>query len=77
MKEYSEEEIIGMCEAYQVYCMLSEEDKNKIPEEFRNELERVSKNKVGAVIDTPHSITTDKLSREGIKALCYMCLFLK
>ena len=78
MKElYSDEEIIGMCEAYQMYQILPEDAQKKIPQEFVNEMEKCAKYNVGATINGPVDITAERLSREGVKRMAYMCLFLK
>lgn len=76
-KIYSDEEIIGMCEAYQMYQILPEDEQNKIPKEFVQEMQSCSKYNVGTVINGPLDIVSQKLSKEGIKRMAYMCLFLK
>lgn len=77
MKAYSDEEIIGMCEAYQMYQILPEDAQNKIPKEFVAEMQMCSKYNAGAVINGPLDIKAERLSREGVKRMAYMCLFLK
>ena len=76
-KIYSDEEIIGMCEAYQMYQILPEDEQNKIPKEFVQEMKSCSKYNVGTVINGPLDIVSQKLSKEGVKRMAYMCLFLK
>ena len=77
MKAYNDEEIIGLCEAYQVYQILPEDSQRKIPKEFVEEMEKYSKYDVGVTINCPLDIGTEKLSREGVKRIAYMCLFLQ
>ena len=43
MKEYSEEELIGMCEAYEFYSILPEELQAKIPKDFVKEIKECNK----------------------------------
>lgn len=77
MKEYSKEELTGLCEAYQLYCILPEEDKKKIPEDLVKEMKKSSKYNLGAIINAPSDIEANRLSKEGVKLMAYMCLFLK
>lgn len=77
MKEYSEEELIGMCEAYEFYSILPEELQAKIPKDFVKEIKECSKYKKGAVINCIEDIVPERLSRKGVAKMAYMCLFLK
>ncbi len=77
MKEYSEEEITGMCEAYEFYSILPEELQAKIPNDFVREIKEYSKYKKGAIINCIGDIKPGRLSRSGVKKIAYMCLFFK
>lgn len=77
MMQYSEEEIIGMCEAYEFYSILPDEEQNKIPREFVKKMEECSKHNLGATMNCIEDIKANRLSREGVKNMAYMCLFLK
>ena len=75
--EYSEEEIIGMSEAYGMYQILPKEAQEKIPQEFVEKISKYANPDLGYPINSRYSLKSDKLSREGVKLMAYMCLFLK
>lgn len=76
MKTYCDEKIIGLREAYEFYKTLDDEDKEKIPQQFVSELERHSKYDIGFILNYPSDIGNVKVSKEGIKLIGYMYLFI-
>lgn len=77
MKSYSENEIKGLCEAYQVYNMLYIKDKEKVPKDFVNQMENVYlKFNKEFSIETPLDINDKNISDAGLKYIAYMYLFI-
>lgn len=77
MKKMSKEEITGMAEAYQIYLMLPEETKKKIPQDFVAKMSECSNFGYGELIFTKEDIEKKALSDECVKIMAYMCLFFK
>jgi len=75
--EYSEEQIIGMSEAYGMFQILPKEAQQKIPKDFVQRLKKYANSELGYPINSRYSMESTKLSDEGIKLMAYMCLFLK
>ena len=75
--EYNEEEIIGMSEAYGMYKILPQEYQERIPKKFVERLEKYAKPDLGYPIESSYSLQSEKISREGVKLMAYMCLFLR
>ena len=72
-----EEKLIGISEAYSMYCLLPEDAQAKIPEEFVEKLKKYANPDLGYPIETVYSLKSNKLSNEGVKLMAYMCSFLK
>lgn len=75
--EFTEEQIIGMSEAYGMYQILPKEYQEKIPKEFIEKLEKYANPELGYPINSRYSLESKRLSDEGVKLMAYMCLFLK
>lgn len=63
---FSDEEKIGLSEAYKVYVLLSEENKKSIPENFVNKMKLCYRNDLGADIKTLEDIKDLNVSRAGV-----------
>lgn len=75
--EYSSEQIVGMCEAYNMYNILPKEAQEKIPKEFVEKIKKYGDLNLGYPINTPYSLKSKEISEEGLKLMAYMCLFIK
>lgn len=72
----SKEEIQGYCEAYQVYLMMKDEEKEKIPKNFLNKMKYYAKYELGNVIDVPSDINPENVSKDGFVKIAYMTLYI-
>lgn len=72
----SKEEIQGYCEAYQVYLILKKDEQEKIPKSFVEKMKYYSKYELGPIIDIPSDIKSEDVSRDGIKKMAYMFLYI-
>lgn len=73
-KEYSKEEIIGLCEAYEFYNILPNDLQAKIPQKLVDEMKEYSKYNYGEKINCKYDIDAKRLSKKGIANIAYMCL---
>jgi len=73
----TEEQIIGMSEAYQSYLLLDDEDKKKIPNSFVKKMERCYDIIPTKLMLSPEDVRNTDISREGVKIMAYMSLLLK
>lgn len=72
----SKEEIQGYCEAYQVYLMLKDDEKAKVPKKFLREMKYYAKYELGNVIDVPSDINPGNVSKDGLIKMAYMTLYI-
>lgn len=72
----SEEEIIGMSEAYKSFMLLTEEAQKLVPKEFVEEMKKYYKEELGAKIKSFEDINADNVSKEGLKKMAYIRSFL-
>ena len=74
-EDISKEEIQGFCEAYQLYLILKKHEQEKIPKDFVEKMKYYSKYELGPIIDIPSDIKLEDVSRDGIKKMAYMLLY--
>jgi hypothetical protein len=69
-------EIIASSEANGFYNLLDEDEKRKIPQEFVYKMFKFSDKKIMEKIKDFEDINKKNISREGIKRIAYMSLFI-
>lgn len=69
-------EIIASSEASGFYNLLDEDEKRKIPQEFVYKMFKFSDKKIMEKIKDFEDINKKNISREGIKRIAYMSLFI-
>lgn len=69
-------EIIALSEAGAFYNLLDEEEKAKIPQEFVYKMVKYSDENIMNKIKDFEDINKENVSREGIKRIAYMSLFI-
>ncbi len=72
----SKNEIIASSEANGFYNLLDEDEKRKIPQEFVYKMFKFSDKKIMEKIKDFEDINKKNISREGIKRIAYMSLFI-
>ena len=76
MEQYTKQEELGMCEAYSFYKLLSDDDKNKVPEWFVKNMKECSQKHDFVDYNDMYEICKATVSKEGAKriAFIYLCL---
>lgn len=69
-------EIVASSEANGFYNLLDEDEKRKIPQEFVYKMFKFSDKKIMEKIKDFEDINKKNISREGIKRIAYMSLFI-
>lgn len=69
-------EIIASSEANGFYNLLDEDEKRKIPQEFVYKMFKFSDKKIMEKIKDFEDINKKNISKEGIKRIAYMSLFI-
>ena len=66
---------IAMAEAYRVYELLNDEDKEKIPEDFVNRLLYYGDFKSVKPFSSMEELEKGNISKEGLYLVMYMCTY--
>ena len=74
-KELKEEDKLALAEAYRVYELLEDTEKEKIPEEFVQAMLNYGDLSLVKPLDASKPLEEQNLSKRGLYWVMYMCTF--
>ena len=76
-KEFTPSDILGITEAYRFYKLLDDDCKSRIPDSFKNFLEKYKDLSMGEPINPEIPLEMQEISQEGWNLIVYMGAYLK